>query len=54
MWVYAGDWLVDWILFYVPAQFMYGYVETDDNDDAIDKNSDFHFKDKGSFTTHTT
>jgi len=26
----------------------------DDNDDEIDRNPDLHFKDKGSFTPHTT
>ena len=30
-------------------QLIYGYVESDDeNDDEIDKNSNLHFKDKGS------
>jgi len=34
---------------------IYRYVETDDdNDDAIDRHPDLHFKDKGSFTYHTT
>ena len=33
-------------------QLIYGYVETDD--DEIDRNPDLHFKDKGSFTLHTT
>jgi len=34
---------------------VYGYVETDgDNDDEINRNPDLHFKDKGSFTSHTT
>ena len=34
---------------------MYGYVETDDdNDDEIDRNPNLHFKYKGSFTSHTT
>jgi len=33
-------------------QLIYGYIETDD--DEIDRNPDFHFKDKGSFTSHTT
>jgi len=36
-------------------QLMYYYIGTDDdNDDEIDSNPDLHFKDKGSFTFHTT
>jgi len=36
-------------------QLIYGYVEKDDeNDGEIDRNPDLHFKDKGSFTSHTT
>ena len=47
------DWLIDWLLFYVHVQIIYGYAETDDdNDDEIYRNSDLHFKDKGSFTSH--
>ena len=34
-------------------QFIYGYIETDDdNDDEIDESPVLHFKDKGSFTSH--
>ena len=36
-------------------QLVYGYVETDDdNDDEIDRNRVPRFKDKGTFTCHTT
>ena len=36
-------------------QLSYGYEETDDdNDDELERNPDLHFKDKGSFTSHTT
>ena len=36
-------------------QFIYGYVETDEyNDDEKNRNPDIHFKDRGSFTSHTT
>jgi len=33
-----------------PHQLIYGYVETDDdNDDEIDRNPDRHFKDKNNY-----
>ena len=35
-------------------QLIYGYVETDDDSDEIGRNPDLHFKDKGSFASHTT
>jgi len=35
-------------------QLIYGYIGMDDDDDEIDRNPDLHFKDKGSFTSHTT
>ena len=44
-------------ILFTSHQLIYGYVETDgdnDNDDKIDRNPDFHFKDKSSFTSHTT
>ena len=35
---FTSSWLIDWILFYVCLQLIYGYVDTnDDNDIAIDK-----------------
>jgi len=47
--------MIDWIFVYVPLQLIDGYVEmADDNDDEINRKSDLHFKDKGSFTSHTT
>jgi hypothetical protein len=39
----------------MPHQLNYGYVGMDDdNDHEIDRNPDLQFKDKGSFTSHTT
>ena len=43
------------MLFYVPVLLIYGYVETDDdNDDEKDRNPVLRFKDNGYFTYHTT
>ena len=42
------------MLFYGPVQLVYGYVETNDDDDEIDKNPVLHFKDNGTFKSHTT
>ena len=42
---------VDYILFYVCLQLIYGYVQTGDNDET---ETVLHFKDKGSVTSHTT
>ena len=40
--------------FYVPLQLIYGYVETDDeNDDETDRNAVLNVKDKVYFTSHT-
>jgi len=45
-------WLVEYC--FTSHQLIYGYVETaDDNDDEIDRHPGLHFKDKGSFTSHT-
>ena len=39
----------------VLRQLIYGYLETDDDNDVeIGRNIDLHFKDKGLFTSHTT
>ena len=41
--------------FNVHWQLIYGYVETDDdNDDETDRHPVLHVKDKGYFTPHTT
>ena len=47
--------LINWILFYVCLQLMYGYVETDDDhNDEVDGNPVLYFKDKGACTAHIT
>ena len=46
-------WLIEY--YFMSHQLIYGYVERDDdNGDEIDRNLDLHFKDKGSFISHTT
>ena len=30
--------MIDGILFYIPSQLMYGYVETNDDNDKINRN----------------
>jgi len=49
-------WQVDWLVeyCYTSHQLIYGYVDTLDYNDEIDTNHDLHFKDKESFTSHTT
>ena len=47
-----GNW--EWVKYcFTSHQYIYGYVETDD-DDELDRNPDLHFKDKGSFTFNNT
>ena len=44
---------VEYVEYCFTEQLFYGYRETDgDNDNEIDRNSDLHLKDKGSFTFH--